>query len=161
MIVLVHLAAIGLTIATAAADPSTPFAHPLKGEGRATSGFGVRTDPFTGRVAFHQGLDIAAAMDTPVFAPKAGRVEAAGRDGAYGNKIQIDHGDAVRTVYGQLSRIDVKEGDMVAEGQQIGAVGSTGRSTGPHLHFEIWEGENSTDPYPQIQWARPAPVAAQ
>lgn len=154
------LAALPLVLLSLGSTPA-PFAHPLKGDGLATSGFGYRIDPFTKRGSFHSGLDIAAAMDTPVFATKAGRIEFAGPGGAYGNKIQIDHGDAVRTVYGQLSRIDVKDGDMVAEGQQIGAVGSTGRSTGPHLHFEVWEGEVATDPHPLIRWERPSPVAPQ
>jgi murein DD-endopeptidase MepM/ murein hydrolase activator NlpD len=104
-----------LALAAAAKAPA-PFAHPLNGEGRATSGFGYRVDPFTGAKAFHSGLDIAAAQGTPVLAPKAGRIEAAGFDGPYGNRIQIDHGDAIRTVYGQLSRIDVKPGDQVAQG---------------------------------------------
>jgi murein DD-endopeptidase MepM/ murein hydrolase activator NlpD len=159
MIGVAALFLLGLSTASPAIPSRAMFAYPLKGEGRATSGFGVRTDPFTGRTALHRGQDIAARMSTPVVAARAGTVESVGQQGGYGNRIQIDHGDAVRTVYGQLSRIDVKPGDSVAAGQIIGAVGSTGRSTGPHLHFEVWEGEVATDPYPLIQWPSKGPVA--
>jgi murein DD-endopeptidase MepM/ murein hydrolase activator NlpD len=104
---------------------------------RISSEFGVRHDPFTGRLARHMGLDIPAAHGTPVLASGGGRVVSAGFRGPYGNAVVIDHGDGMQTLYGHCSKLYVRAGELVMPRQKIGAVGSTGRSTGPHLHFEV------------------------
>jgi murein DD-endopeptidase MepM/ murein hydrolase activator NlpD len=104
---------------------------------RISSGFGVRRDPFTGRMARHMGLDIPAPYGTPVLASGGGRVLSAGFRGPYGNAIVIDHGHGLQTVYGHCSKLFVRAGQLVMPQQKIAAVGSTGRSTGPHLHFEV------------------------
>ena len=104
---------------------------------RISSGFGVRRDPFTGHLARHTGLDIPAPQGTPIFASGGGRVIVAGRRGPYGNTVIIDHGDGLQTLYGHCSKLYVRSGELVMPQQKIAAVGSTGRSTGPHLHFEV------------------------
>jgi murein DD-endopeptidase MepM/ murein hydrolase activator NlpD len=104
---------------------------------RISSGFGVRSDPFTGRLARHMGLDIPAAHGTPILASGGGRVVSAGFRGPYGKAIVIDHGNGLQTLYGHCSKLFVRAGDLVMPRQKIAAVGSTGRSTGPHLHFEV------------------------
>ena len=104
---------------------------------KISSGFGVRSDPFTGRLARHMGLDIPAAHGTPILASGGGRVRSAGVRGPYGKAIVIDHGDGLQTLYGHCSKLYVRQGDLVMPQQKIAAVGSTGRSTGPHLHFEV------------------------
>ncbi len=113
-----------------------PLDAPLA-EYRISSRFGVRTDPITGRRARHGGLDFGAAANSVVRATAPGRVVAAGRRGAYGNLVEIDHGLGLTTRYAHLSRTLVAIGDMVAPGDQLGIIGSTGRSTGRHLHYEI------------------------
>jgi murein DD-endopeptidase MepM/ murein hydrolase activator NlpD len=102
-----------------------------------TSGFGVRQDPFTGRLARHMGLDIPAAHGTAILASGGGRVLSAGARGPYGKAIVIDHGHGLQTLYGHCSTLYVRAGEYVMPRQKIAAVGSTGRSTGPHLHFEV------------------------
>ena len=102
-----------------------------------TSGFGVRHDPFTGRLARHMGLDIPAAHGTAILASGGGRVLSAGYRGPYGKAIVIDHGNGMQTLYGHCSTLYVRAGEFVMPQQKIAAVGSTGRSTGPHLHFEV------------------------
>lgn len=102
------------------------------------AGFGWRVDPFTGKRAFHGGDDFAAEFGAPVRAGAAGKVIAAERRGPYGNMIEIDHGKGLSTRYAQLQSIRVAPGDTVAQGQIVATVGSSGRSTGPHLHFEVW-----------------------
>jgi murein DD-endopeptidase MepM/ murein hydrolase activator NlpD len=104
---------------------------------RISSEFGVRQDPFTGRLARHMGLDIPAAHGTAVLASGGGRVISAGFRGPYGNAIVIDHGHGLQTLYGHCSKLYVRVGELVMPRQKIAAVGSTGRSTGPHLHFEV------------------------
>jgi len=105
--------------------------------GQVTSDFGWRTDPITGSPRFHGGLDIAAPMGSPVYAPQAGVVIFSGPYGGYGNVVVLNHGLSLYTVYGHNSRLLVQQGDTVYRGQVISLVGSTGRSTGPHLHFEV------------------------
>jgi murein DD-endopeptidase MepM/ murein hydrolase activator NlpD len=105
--------------------------------GWVTSGFGTRVDPFTGERSMHEGLDIASQEGTKVHAPADGSVVYAGLHGGYGNVVVIDHGFGVNTRYGHLSEIYVKVGQKVHRGQIIGAIGNTGRSTGPHLHYEV------------------------
>lgn len=111
-----------------------------------SSRFGLRRDPMTKRRAFHAGLDLAGARGTPVRAASAGVVVRAGRFAAYGNLVEIEHRNGIRTRYGHLHRIYVQEGDKVASGQAIAAMGSTGRSTGPHLHYEIWVNNKPRNP---------------
>lgn len=113
----------------------TPVEHGLY---RSTSGYGPRADPITGRPAFHPGADMAGEYGTAIMATLPGRVVVAGTKGAYGNMIEIDHGRGIRTRYGHLLTMLVKPGDYVQFRQKIGTMGSTGRSTGPHLHYEIW-----------------------
>lgn len=105
--------------------------------GQVTSNFGWRTDPITGGPRFHGGLDIAAPQGSPVYAPQAGVVVYSGAYGGYGNVVVLNHGNTLYTVYGHNSRLLVNRGDTVYRGQVISLVGSTGRSTGPHLHFEV------------------------
>ena len=114
--------------------------------GTITSPFGYRTNPFGGGMEFHQGLDIAAPMGTTVKAAAGGTVLSAGWYGGYGNYILIDNGGGMATGYGHLSQIFVSAGQQVAKEQPIGAVGSTGMSTGPHLHFEVRIHGKPTDP---------------
>ena len=118
--------------------PSTsPGALAWPVTGTITSPFGWRKSPFGGSPEFHQGLDIGANMGTTVTAAASGTIISAGWYGGYGNYILIDHGGGMSTGYGHLSRIFVSNGQQVQRGQAIGAVGSTGASTGPHLHFEV------------------------
>jgi len=105
--------------------------------GQVGSAFGWRIDPFTGRSALHTGLDWEAPVGTPVLAAAGGVVVAQEQQGAYGNMVEIDHGNELVTRYAHLSRFAVRKGDLVKRGQRIAEVGSTGRSTGPHLHFEV------------------------
>lgn len=103
----------------------------------ATSGFGWRDDPYRHYRKFHSGADIRATPGTPVMAAGDGRVTFAGRQGGYGNVIYVDHGGGVITRYGHLRRIETTKDAIVTAGARIGQVGSTGRATGPHLHFEV------------------------
>jgi murein DD-endopeptidase MepM/ murein hydrolase activator NlpD len=119
------------------AAQEVPLATPTSHVPRS-SGFGVRLDPFTGRPAFHSGLDFAGAMWTPVHATAPGVISFTGVRTGYGNTVEIDHGRGFKTRYAHLEAILVQVGQKVAVGQRIGAIGSTGRSTGPHLHYEIW-----------------------
>ena len=123
-----------------------PYRKPVIGEVEFTSGFGVRSDPFLGRPAMHTGLDFRAAMGDPVRATANGKVVSAGWSGGYGRMIEIDHGNGLSTRYGHLSEIGVKVGDQIKIGQVIGEVGSTGRSTGPHLHYETRIDGEAVDP---------------
>jgi murein DD-endopeptidase MepM/ murein hydrolase activator NlpD len=114
---------------------STPAKWPCYGW--ITSEFGFRIDPFTGDRTFHRGLDIATSIGVPVLAPADGTVISTGFNPGLGNVITIDHGIGIVTLYGHLNDIKVKEGDRVVRGQVIGTVGNSGRSTGPHLHYEV------------------------
>jgi hypothetical protein len=115
---------------------TVPVRKPLAGEIEPTSGFGIRMDPFLGVPAMHTGQDIRAASGDPVFATAAGVVTIAGWHGGYGRLIEVRHGNGIATRYGHLSQILVSVGQKISIGQTIGRVGSTGRSTGPHLHYE-------------------------
>ncbi len=114
---------------------STPSIRPAYGF--ETSGFGYRISPFTGHKQFHEGLDIANRKGTPVIAPANGLVVFTGRKGGFGNLIIIDHGHGITTRFGHLSKILVKVGQHVKRGEKIAEIGNTGRSTGPHLHYEV------------------------
>lgn len=113
-----------------------PTARPVANDARA-SGFGWRTDPFTGQAAMHEGIDFMAEIGTPILAAAAGIVTNVERHPEYGNLVEIDHGDEVSTRYAHASAVFVKPGEFVKRDQKIAAVGNTGRSTGPHLHFEV------------------------
>jgi murein DD-endopeptidase MepM/ murein hydrolase activator NlpD len=123
-----------------------PYRKPVIGEVEFTSGFGIRSDPFLGRPAMHTGLDFRAQAGDPVRATANGKVSSAGWAGGYGRMVEIDHGNGLATRYGHLSEIGVKVGDVIRIGQVIGAVGSTGRSTGPHLHYETRIDGEAVDP---------------
>ncbi len=115
---------------------TVPVRSPVTGEIDETSPFGVRMDPFLHEPAMHTGIDIRGEVGESVHATAAGKITIAGWDGGYGNMVEIDHGNGLSTRYGHLSQIDVRVGDEVRIGQVIGRIGSTGRSTGPHLHYE-------------------------
>jgi murein DD-endopeptidase MepM/ murein hydrolase activator NlpD len=122
-----------------------PLAAPTTNT-RKASGFGVRTDPFTGRPAFHPGLDFAGPIMTPVHATAPGIVSFTGVRNGYGNVVEIDHGHGLKTRFAHLAAIFVTVGQHVAIGEKLGGIGSTGRSTGPHLHYEVWVDGHVTDP---------------
>lgn len=122
-----------------------PIGSPVAGK-HVSSGFGTRIDPFLGSAAMHSGIDFAAMTGTPVRASAAGTVTEAGRNGGYGNMVEIDHGGGISSRYGHMSKIVVKSGDRVTRGTVIGLSGSTGRSTGPHLHYEIRREGVAIDP---------------
>ncbi len=126
--------------------PATPLRKPLAGELQLTSVFGYRTDPFFGRPALHSGVDLREDYGAPVQATAAGVVAVAGPQGGYGNLVEIDHGGGLSTRYGHLSAIQVAPGQQIAPGAVIGRVGSTGRSTGPHLHYEVRMDGEAVDP---------------
>lgn len=126
------------------------FQNPLP-SGVITSGYGYRKDPFTNKTAFHSGLDIAASKGTPIKSALSGVVELSQKSGGdYGNYIIVNHG-AFKTLYAHCEELTVNEGDFVSVGERIATVGSTGRSTGPHLHFEIRVGNTKIDPTPFIK----------
>lgn len=127
---------------------STPTVAPV--DGLLNSGFGVRRDPFHGNPAFHAGLDIATPSGQPVGATAKGVVVKAGWHGEYGNLVEIQHRSGYRTLYGHLSKILVAEGQKVERGDKIGLVGSTGRSTAPHLHYEVRVGDRLVNPLEYI-----------
>lgn len=114
-----------------------PLAIPAFNTSRS-SGFGVRFDPFTGHPAFHSGLDFAGGYMFPIYSTAPGVISFTGVRTGYGNTIEIDHGGGFKTRYAHLQAIGVQVGQRVAVGQRIGGMGSTGRSTGPHLHYEVW-----------------------
>jgi len=123
---------------------ATPSIWPVAGW--LTSSYGTRTDPFTNDKDFHPGLDISADYGVPVLATADATVSSAGPNGAYGNMVMLDHGFGIVTKYGHLSRIAVMGEQRVKRGDVIGYVGSTGRSTGAHLHYEVWMNGQLTNP---------------
>ncbi len=123
---------------------SSPSLWPVKGW--LTSGFGYRYSPWGGNVKMHKGVDIAAPIGTTVLAPSDGVVVFSGGKGGYGNTIILDHGYGIKSLFGHNSELFVMEGDQVKRGQKISAVGSTGASTGPHLHYEVHVDGIPTDP---------------
>jgi murein DD-endopeptidase MepM/ murein hydrolase activator NlpD len=125
---------------------SVPVRKPVDGDVDPASAFGVRTDPFTGSPAMHTGLDLHGESGDPVRATADGTVTAAGWSGGYGKVVDVDHGNGISTRYGHLSAIDVHVGQTVRIGQILGRVGSTGRSTGPHLHYEVRVDGEPVDP---------------
>jgi murein DD-endopeptidase MepM/ murein hydrolase activator NlpD len=137
---------------------SGSWLYPIATSGTITSEFGWRIHPISGDRQFHAGLDIAAPLGTPVLAPTAARVRSATTQGGYGLTIVLEHYDGpIQTLYGHLSRTLVQAGQRVQPGQVIGAVGSSGQSTGPHLHFEVRRQQQqewaAIDPTPFLQTA--------
>ncbi len=129
----------------AASLPSAAFVWPLVGT--LTAGFGWRIHPITNQRRLHKGIDIAAPIGTPILAAAAGTVVEAGWDDGYGNFVELQHADGYRTLYAHAHRLLVQKGMTVQQNQAIAEVGSTGRSTGPHLHFEVLaEGSTPVDP---------------
>ncbi len=130
-----------------------PQVHPARID-YITSGFGYRADPFTGSGAFHSGLDFKGPIGAPVHAAAAGVVSFVGRHGGYGNTIEVDHGNGLMTRYAHLSRMHVVPGQAVKASETIGAIGNTGRSTGPHLHFEVRVAGRAVNPRPFLEKGR-------
>ena len=130
----------------AAAYANGSFIFPVESYSHISSRFGERIHPITGELKNHNGMDIAANMGTAVYAADGGKVVLAEWYGGYGNCIMIDHGNGYKTLYGHLSYIGVKSGQAVTQGTTIGQVGSTGNSTGPHLHFEVYLNGSRIDP---------------
>ncbi|MBV6657747.1 MAG: M23 family metallopeptidase [Devosiaceae bacterium] len=130
-----------------------PVAAPTRGA-RLSSRFGNRRDPFTRRTAFHSGIDYAAPTGHPIYAAADGVVTRARRAGGYGLMIEIDHPNGLTTRYAHLSRMLVAPGARVSAGELIGRMGSTGRSTGPHLHYEVRRGSRAVDPMPFVTAGR-------
>ena len=116
-----------------------------------SSGFGYRVDPFTGGGAFHAGLDFRGPIGAPILAAAAGTVSFTGVKQGYGNCVEISHGNGLLTRYAHMSRIGARVGEVVGPGKVIGAIGSTGRSTGPHLHFEVRIDDRPVDPRPFLE----------
>ncbi len=127
---------------------STPTVWPV--HGAVNSGFGIRADPFTGQPAFHEGLDISTSRSEPVLATADGTVLRSGWAGEYGKAIEIAHGDRYTTLYGHLEETLVSEGQSVHRGDRVGLVGSTGRSTAPHLHYEVHVDGRAVNPLEYI-----------
>ncbi|MEO8674613.1 MAG: M23 family metallopeptidase [Casimicrobiaceae bacterium] len=125
-----------LLVQTSANRKFLPTLTPIV-DGWYSSNFGYRIDPFTGGKSFHEGIDFPANVGTPIVAAASGKVVYAGYHAEYGKIIEIDHGNGLLSRYAHASQISVNEGDLVVRGQRLGFVGSTGRSTGPHLHFEV------------------------
>lgn len=128
-----------------------PLRRPLRGDADTTSGFGYRVDPFTRGMAMHTGIDFKDEHGAPVRATAAGTVSTAEWSGGYGNMVEIDHGHGLATRYAHLSALSVTEGQRVEVGTVVGRLGSTGRSTGPHLHYEMRVDGDAVDP---LRWLR-------
>jgi murein DD-endopeptidase MepM/ murein hydrolase activator NlpD len=130
-----------------------PTGIPVQKDFRITSGFGIRNDPFTGQLAMHEGLDFVASHGSPVVSTASGTVTRSGWDGSFGNVIEVTHIEGYTTRYAHLEKRDVQQGDKVERGQVLGRLGSTGRSTGPHLHYEVIYKERVVNPYQVLQQA--------
>lgn len=143
----IQRAARDLSEAKALADAANdlPLARPTV-NAQQTSGFGVRFDPFTRRPAYHSGQDFAGGYATPIYATGPGVVAFTGQRSGYGNVVEIDHGRGLKTRYAHLSGFAVQRGQRVAVGQRIASMGSTGRSTGTHLHYEVWVNGRAQNP---------------
>ena len=126
--------------------PHIPLRYPLSGEVSMSSPFGYRPDPFLGRPALHPGVDLVQAYGSEIKATALGRVIHAGPMGGYGNAVDIDHGNGIVTRYGHMAEVLAAEGQTVKAGDTIGRIGSTGRSTGPHLHYEVRVDGEPVDP---------------
>ena len=144
--------AINQLVLKAGIAPSAKLLWPMKG--RISAPFGEKRTNSKGQIYYHTGIDIAdnPANKTPIFAARDGKIIYAGNaNDGYGNKIIIDHGRGLKTLYAHCSVLQVKVGDQVKQGQQIAIVGSTGHSTGPHLHFEVIKDEKQLNPLEYLQ----------
>lgn len=133
-----------------------PLAQPVRDPHEFTSGYGSRKDPLNNRTGIHEGIDLSAAIGTPVYATGAATVTRAGLHGLYGNTVDLDHGNGVTTRYAHLSRTKVKVGQKVTRSTVIGLLGNTGRSTGPHLHYEVRVADKPRNPVTFISVGRDA-----
>ena len=118
-----------------------------------SSGFGYRSDPFTGGAAFHPGLDFRGPIGAPIYAAAKGQVSFVGQKSGYGNCVEVSHGNGLVTRYAHMSAFRTQLGHIVNAGELIGAIGSTGRSTGPHLHFEVRINDQPVNPRPFLEIA--------
>ncbi len=132
------------------ASVAIPSAQPVKGTA-LTSGYGVRSDPFRGRAAMHAGIDLAAPIGTPIYATADAVVNRSEWAGGYGNLVELNHGRGIQTRYGHLTRSTVQSGQQIKRGQLIGYMGSTGRSTGSHLHYEVRIDGKAVNPIPFME----------
>jgi murein DD-endopeptidase MepM/ murein hydrolase activator NlpD len=128
-------------------------------EGRITGSFGERIDPFNGEGAFHRGVDISTSFGNHILAPADGVVIFAGEMNGYGRLVEIDHGHGIITRYGHMSSFAVADGQHVSRGQVIGYVGLSGRSTGPHLHYEVWVHNTPVNPYKFLRISSSSEIA--
>ena len=135
--------------------PYIPLRRPFREDAEITSGFGGRVDPFNGQLAMHTGIDFRMEYGAPVRPTASGTISFAGTNGGYGNMIDVDHGNGLVTRYGHLSAILAKEGDKVTSATVIGRLGSTGRSTGPHLHYEVRVNDEPVNPLRFIKAGEP------
>lgn len=131
--------------------PTGKFAWPTPGYNRITSDYGMRMHPILRTQRMHTGIDISAPMGSPAVAGEVGEVIYTGWFGGYGWTVVVDHGGGVSSMYPHLSRITVKEGDIVARGQEVGKIGTSGLSTGPHMHFEVRENGDPVNPWPYLR----------
>jgi len=131
---------------------SAPTLWPI--QGRITAGFGERIDPFSGEGAFHRGIDISGDIGTRIIAPADGVVEYSDMMNGYGRAVMIDHGNGITTLYGHMSGFAVTPGQVVHRGDTVGYVGQSGRSTGPHLHYEVRKDDRAVNPLEYILDAR-------
>ncbi len=132
-------------------NADNPWAAVLDGKARISSEYGMRKDPFNGEMAFHDGVDLAVKRGTGITALKDGVVTFSGFKGGYGNTVILRHEDGLETVYGHAARNHVREGETVTAGAILADVGSTGRSTGPHLHFEVRKDGKAVNPLPYLK----------
>ncbi|MDA3954368.1 MAG: M23 family metallopeptidase [Bacteroidales bacterium] len=132
---------------------ATPTIAPLKDNAYISSPYGKRIDPFTGRISMHDGIDFAARMGTPIYATADGKVKYARYIGGYGYTIKINHDFGYSTIFGHMSKMKAKKGQNVKRGDLIGYIGNTGRSTGPHLHYEIRYNKRPVNPS-KYMWIR-------
>jgi murein DD-endopeptidase MepM/ murein hydrolase activator NlpD len=144
----VVMPAVGDFVARRAA---APYGMPLLAPVRFSSFYGARPSPFGGKREFHTGIDMAVPSGTPIYATAPGVVLAANFAGGYGNRVLLDHGYELKTLYGHLSKISIKPGAWIERGQLIGYVGSTGRSSGPHLHYGVYSQRKPVDPKPYLE----------
>jgi murein DD-endopeptidase MepM/ murein hydrolase activator NlpD len=135
------------------AAQKAPFATPVKSAFRFTSQFGLRRDPKTGGRRMHRGVDFAASSGTPIYATADGVVTHSGWHSGYGRLIKIQHEFGIETRYAHLSRLKAKVGQRVSRGDRIGAMGSSGRATGVHLHYEVRVGDKAVNPMIYIKAA--------
>ncbi len=136
---------------TLAKEAARPVGYPLKVKTYIASGFGTRRDPFGRGYEFHDGIDLPAWYGTPIYVTAPGKVVEAGWSNVFGKFVKVDHGYGYRTLYGHMSKILVKEGQTVERGEVIGRVGSTGRSTGAHVHYSVYIWDRAVNPVPYLE----------